>query len=1149
LAPSENFPQHIAKCRVQGSATHFTTKESEMKTEKIEFSRRKLLQSAGMAGALAGVYQFAFMDAARAGTSPNTGLAPFTVVSGAGRTLGHPGILHRGEDLERMRKAVAAKESPVYEGFVAMAASPRSSFSYAVQNTGQIGSWGRGPSNFTGQAVSDAAAAYQNALMWVLTGDRRHADKSRDILNAWAGSLRFITGADGQLGSGLQGFKMANAAELLRHSQYDGWSEEDFQACVRSLRTVWYESLSGYALFANGNWDDAALQTILAVAVLSDDRVMFENGLRFAAYGSGNGSVLHRIVNESGQGQESGRDQPHEQLGQGLLGYCAQIAWNQGVDLFGMANNRILAGFEYDARYNLGFDDVPFVADLDRTGKYLKQTVSPSGRGQFRPIYELAYSHYVSRLGLSAPNTTAVVFRGAGGSRFIEGWHEDDPGWGTLTYARPATPASAPASVPGIPSGLRAVGTRDGVSLTWVGSVDPVSGASARSYSVKRTEGLEREFQAIASDVPGTDYVDRTARPGRTYYYAVTATNEAGATDDSAAVAGTAGLPEGWESAAIGTISGAGEAVFDGERFTIEDQGSDIAGNADGFRFTFTRLPDEAVVTARIVHPLSSQYAKVGVMIRSSLDAGSTHAAMLLQGLPLHTWSGVWTTRTTTAGTSIGSGSIPVPATQKQSITVKAGFPITDHGSLPESATPLAAPYVEGAGDGYRMRMPYWVQIVRKGKRVTGSISPDGKSWTEVGSTDLDLRGDVYAGLASCSCLGEMETGTSVFDNVTVGTWSVPKPGGTAQGLSAAAGLSAIDLSWSDPDPAARYVVKRSESPSGRFKEIAGDVGPVGFGVRLRYSDPTGVPGRDYYFRLAKTNVSGEGPESEPVSARMPDAVNPVLQNPAELFATLGTAFEYLIRATPAAGRYSARNLPPGLVVDDRTGTISGTPRQEGVSDATLGAGPSSAPLRITVGRALPSPWSSSDFGDLVLDERALGAAGVVALYAQGAAHRGPGQLVVRGAGPGLNVNSQGMVAHVAHQMVQGDKTITARIADRIDAGSGSRIGVIMSKSLSPFDLMAATVVAPGGSGEFVRRPVVAGRATTTGGASGTWVRLARRGNLFTAAVSGDGTAWTNLADQDLSDFGDAPYYIGLVVCSGDQRTLTTGAFEAVAIS
>jgi hypothetical protein len=361
--------------------------------------------------------------------------------------------------------------------------------------------------------------------------------------------------------------------------------------------------------------------------------------------------------------------------------------------------------------------------------------------------------------------------------------------------------------------------------------------------------------------------------------------------------------------------------------------------------------------------------------------------------------------------------------------------------------------------------------------------------------------------------------------------------------------LSAVDLTWSDPDSAARYVVKRSESPSGPFKTLADDVGPVGFGVRLHYSDPTGVPGRDYYFRLAKTNISGEGPESELVSARMPVPVTPAMQGPAEAFAAVDRPFRYLIQSTPPAGRYWARNLPPGVIADDRTGLISGTPRLAGVFDSTLGAGPSSAPLRITVGKALPAPWHSADFGDLVLDERALGALGVVTLRIPGAAYESSGQLVVHGAGPGLNVNNQGMVAHVAHQTVQGDHTITARIADRTDAGSGSRIGVIMAKSLSPFDLMAATIIAPGGSGEFVRRPVVAGRATTTTGASGTWVRLARRGNLFTAAVSRDGTAWTNLAEQDLPDFGDAPYYVGLVVCSGGQSVLTKGAFEAISIS
>lgn len=133
---------------------------------------------------------------------------------------------------------------------------------------------------------------------------------------------------------------------------------------------MWYPALSGYCLYANGNWDLAALRTILAIAVFGDDRVMFEDALRFAAVGSGNGSVLHRVVTPSGQGQESGRDQAHEQLAVGLLADVAQVAWQQGVDLYGFAEDRILANFEYFARYNLGDDSVPFVPDLDRTGKY-----------------------------------------------------------------------------------------------------------------------------------------------------------------------------------------------------------------------------------------------------------------------------------------------------------------------------------------------------------------------------------------------------------------------------------------------------------------------------------------------------------------------------------------------------------------------------------------------------------------------------------------------------------------------------------------------------------------------------------------------------------------------------------------------------------
>src|SRR5882724_6092150 len=60
-----------------------------------------------------------------------------------------------------------------------------------------------------------------------------------------------------------------------------------------------------------------------------------------------------------GQWQESGRDQGHATLGVCLAGAFCEMAWNQGQDMYGYSDNRIMAGFEYIAKYNLG-QDVPF---------------------------------------------------------------------------------------------------------------------------------------------------------------------------------------------------------------------------------------------------------------------------------------------------------------------------------------------------------------------------------------------------------------------------------------------------------------------------------------------------------------------------------------------------------------------------------------------------------------------------------------------------------------------------------------------------------------------------------------------------------------------------------------------------------------------
>ncbi|WDV55324.1 alginate lyase family protein [Streptomyces coeruleorubidus] len=1064
----------------------------------------------------------------------------------------HPGLLHSRADLDRMRSAVAEGSTPIATGFAALAADFRSQHTYAVRNTGQIRTWGRGPTDNTSQAVTDAAAAYQNALMWAITGDVRHADKARDILDVWAASLTGITGADGQLGAGIQGFKLVNAAEILRHSGYDGWPEESISRCERSFTDVWYPALSGYCLYANGNWDLAALRTILAIAVFCDHQVMFEDALRFAAAGAGNGSVLHRVVTAAGQGQESGRDQAHEQLAVGLLADAAEVAWQQGVDLYGFAESRILANFEYFARYNLGDDSVPFTPDLDRTGKYVKTAVSDRQRGAFRPVWEMGYAHYAGRLGMSSPYTEKAVFRGPDGTRVTEGYHEDHPGWGTLTYA--GTKAAVPGA-PTAPAGVTATGADRAINVSWLPS------AWASGYTVRRATSPDGPYETVASGVSKPTYTDRGVRTGRTYYYTVSAANSHGRSGGSAWASATAGLPEPWSTRDVGDVKIPGSAVFDGERFVLE-----ASGTADTHRLAYLPLRGDGTVTARIVYPLSSQYSRIGVTIRAGLDADAAHAAMLIQGLPLHTWSGVWSVRPEAGAGIKGTGSTPVPPSQQRAITTSAGFPISSFGTLPESATPLEAPYVEGAGDGYRMRMPFWVRVTRRGDRCTGAISPDGIRWTEVGSSDVELGGTAYVGLTLTSCLGVdedyAETGTGAFDNVSVVSrtagevWSVPRPATAAGDLRATAGADAVELAWTDPDLSARYKVLRAAAADGPYETIATGIGAVGFGTRVRYADATGTPGTTYHYAVAETNCAGRGPLSESATSTMPTPAKPQLTSAATVFANKGVPFKHLLRASHEPIRFTAEGLPDGLRVDRRTGLISGTPTQTGefkvTTSAGNAAGDATGTLTLTVGTPPPAPWTYGDLGDVVLDDRAYGTLGVVAVRTPGSTAHQDGTFVVRGAGTDLTVNNQGMIGQFVRRPVTGDCEVTARLLSRAGA-TGDRVGLLMAKSLSPFDQAAGTIVTGGTNAQLMLRPTVAGRSTFTGNAAVTapcLLRLKRTGTHFTASVSSDdGATWTPLAEGDIPGFGDAPYYVGLVVCSRSPLTHSTTEFDEVSIT
>ena len=356
-----------------------------------------------------------------------------TISGLSARTFRHPGLLHSSEAIERTRQWVK-HENPVAMGsYRKLIADPKASASYQMAGPFDIiardGQHGR----TKGPSENDFLAAYYNALRYVITGEEAHAATAMKIIRAYANRLQAIDGHDGPLCAGLQGFILVNACELLRY-EYPAWTKGDTRSTESMLRRAFLPVLDEFdrlSPYANGNWGAAVNKMRLALAVYTNDAKQYARAIGYYRHGADNGSLPNYLA-ASGQCQESGRDQAHVMLGLGQLAETCEVAWNQGDDLYGDLDNRLLAGYEYTSRANLGLD-VPFATWKDLTGKYSNWNVLAEGAlGQWRAVFEIAYNHYVGRRHLAMPATSLAL------GHYVRpegaGFTCDNPGFGSLLF-------------------------------------------------------------------------------------------------------------------------------------------------------------------------------------------------------------------------------------------------------------------------------------------------------------------------------------------------------------------------------------------------------------------------------------------------------------------------------------------------------------------------------------------------------------------------------------------------------------------------------------------------------------------------------------------------------------------------------------------
>ena len=356
----------------------------------------------------------------------------------------HPGLLHSEADFESIRERVAAGDPDMV---AALDALRNSRGIVAPGNMAVTGTIVRGISgqNYM-NAYRGAAYAYQCALMWKITGDTSYADRAAETLNAWRTWNKALGGNTNiSLIPGFTGYQFINAAELMRDYRSDAWGEEEFELFKQYMIDVWFPTAQDFlerrhdTVTREGNWyhyhSNWGLGNALfcvSLGILCDSPDIYNYGMYWIKEGPGNESLCVTLAHpdpnagslcgfgwglipwfhadERGplgylnQMQESGRDQGHSMAALGLLSYAFQSAYNQGDNAFcnlgnalvpGLAGSAMVAGAaEYVAAYNAGHDDLPYKTN------WWMGALNATGRGQWRPIWQLFINHYENRMGI-----------------------------------------------------------------------------------------------------------------------------------------------------------------------------------------------------------------------------------------------------------------------------------------------------------------------------------------------------------------------------------------------------------------------------------------------------------------------------------------------------------------------------------------------------------------------------------------------------------------------------------------------------------------------------------------------------------------------------------------------------------------------------
>ncbi len=180
----------------------------------------------------------------------------------------------------------------------------------------------------------------------------------------------------------------------------------------------------------------------------------------------------------------------------------------------------------------------------------------------------------------------------------------------------------------------------------------------------------------------------------------------------------------------------------------------------------------------------------------------------------------------------------------------------------------------------------------------------------------------------------------------------------------------------------------------------------------------------------------------------------------------------------------------------------------------------------------LPKPWAADDIGQVEKPGDATFSGGTFTVF-----------------GGGADIWDGGDAFHFVSQPLHGDGQIIAHVTSVDKTDDWAKAAVMIRESSSANARDAFVLLTPTQGTAFQRRVEENGGCAHDPGPNyngATWLRLERKGNVFTGSVSADGRAWTKIREATIAMQSDT--VIGLAVTAHNNGALCKATFEQVSV-